>query len=138
MLAIEYVKSRYRCKYMYVLRNRIERLEFYLQHCETKSFVQELRWSSRDCERWEALTDVRRYTYRDNGFFDSIAKIFPSVKKIGRYYAAESKLILDPETGLYSEEKTPSYVKDTVEDSFEKVIRGRDGWLAGQELGEQF
>ncbi|KAH0888453.1 hypothetical protein HID58_050882 [Brassica napus] len=121
MLAIEYVKSRYRCKYMYVLRNRIERLEFYLQHCETKSFVQELRWSSRDCERWEALTDI-----------------FPSVKKIGRYYAAESKLILDPETGLYSEEKTPSYVKDTVEDSFEKVIRGRDGWLAGQELGEQF
>ncbi|XP_010454119.1 PREDICTED: divinyl chlorophyllide a 8-vinyl-reductase, chloroplastic [Camelina sativa] len=75
------------------------------------------------------------------GVLDSIAKIFPSVGeaaefgKIGRYYAAESMLILDPETGEYSEEKTPSYGKDTLEDFFEKVIR--EG-MAGQELGEQF
>ncbi|KAF8094570.1 hypothetical protein N665_0359s0014 [Sinapis alba] len=75
------------------------------------------------------------------GVLDGIAKVFPSVAeaaefgKIGRYYAAESMLILDPETGEYSEEKTPSYGKDTLEDFFEKVVR--EG-MAGQELGEQF
>ncbi|CAA7061899.1 unnamed protein product [Microthlaspi erraticum] len=75
------------------------------------------------------------------GVLDFVAKVFPSVGeaaefgKIGRYYAAESMLILDPETGEYSEEKTPSYGKDTLEGFFEKVIR--EG-MAGQELGEQF
>ncbi|CAN7034282.1 unnamed protein product [Brassica oleracea var. botrytis] len=75
------------------------------------------------------------------GVLDGVAKVFPSVAeaaefgKIGRYYAAESMLILDPETGEYSEEKTPSYGKDTLEDFFEKVVR--EG-MAGQELGEQF
>uniref|UniRef100_A0A1J3HAV4 Divinyl chlorophyllide a 8-vinyl-reductase, chloroplastic n=1 Tax=Noccaea caerulescens TaxID=107243 RepID=A0A1J3HAV4_NOCCA len=75
------------------------------------------------------------------GLLDFVANIFPSVAeaaefgKIGRYYAAESMLILDPETGEYSEEKTPSYGKDTLEGFFEKVIR--EG-MAGQELGEQF
>uniref|UniRef100_A0A1J3C6Y5 Divinyl chlorophyllide a 8-vinyl-reductase, chloroplastic n=1 Tax=Noccaea caerulescens TaxID=107243 RepID=A0A1J3C6Y5_NOCCA len=75
------------------------------------------------------------------GLLDFVANIFPSVGeaaefgKIGRYYAAESMLILDPETGEYSEEKTPSYGKDTLEGFFEKVIR--EG-MAGQELGEQF
>lgn len=71
---------------------------------------------------------------------DSLVKIFPALEdaaeygKIGRYYAAESMLILDPETGDYSAEKTPSYGKDTLEDFFEKVLR--EG-MAGQELGEQ-
>ncbi|KAL5701403.1 3,8-divinyl protochlorophyllide a 8-vinyl-reductase (NADPH) [Ranunculus cassubicifolius] len=71
---------------------------------------------------------------------DSLVKIFPSMEdaaefgKIGRYYAAESMLVLDPETGEYSADKTPSYGKDTLEDFFEKVLR--EG-MAGQELGEQ-
>ncbi|CAH8392022.1 unnamed protein product [Eruca vesicaria subsp. sativa] len=75
------------------------------------------------------------------GVLDGVAKVVPGVKeaaefgKIGRYYAAESMLILDPETGEYSEEMTPSYGKDTLEDFFEKVVR--EG-MAGQELGEQF
>ncbi|XP_072975473.1 divinyl chlorophyllide a 8-vinyl-reductase, chloroplastic [Typha angustifolia] len=74
------------------------------------------------------------------GVLDFLAKAFPSLEdaaefgKIGRYYAAESMLVLDPETGEYSAEKTPSYGKDTLEDFFSKVIR--DG-MAGQELGEQ-
>ncbi|WOL06732.1 divinyl chlorophyllide a 8-vinyl-reductase, chloroplastic [Canna indica] len=74
------------------------------------------------------------------GVFDFLAKIIPSLEdsaefgKIGRYYAAESMLVLDPETGEYSAEKTPSYGKDTLEEFFEKVIR--EG-MAGQELGEQ-
>lgn len=74
------------------------------------------------------------------GILDFLVKIFPSLEdaaefgKIGRYYAAESMLILDPETGEYSAEKTPSYGKDTLEEFFERVLR--EG-MAGQELGEQ-
>ncbi|KAF5738696.1 divinyl chlorophyllide a 8-vinyl-reductase chloroplastic [Tripterygium wilfordii] len=71
---------------------------------------------------------------------DSLVKVFPAMEdaaefgKIGRYYAAESMLLLDPETGEYSAEKTPSYGKDTLEDFFDEVLR--EG-MAGQELGEQ-
>jgi divinyl chlorophyllide a 8-vinyl-reductase len=43
-------------------------------------------------------------------------------------------LVLDPETGEYSDELTPSYGTDTLEQFFDKVIR--EG-MAGQELGEQ-
>ncbi|KAM7485128.1 hypothetical protein LguiA_001137 [Lonicera macranthoides] len=74
------------------------------------------------------------------GVLDFLVKIFPSMEdvaefgKIGRYYAAESMLILDPETGEYNAEKTPSYGKDTLEDFFARVLR--EG-MAGQELGEQ-
>ncbi|XP_022979799.1 divinyl chlorophyllide a 8-vinyl-reductase, chloroplastic [Cucurbita maxima] len=74
------------------------------------------------------------------GILDFLAKFFPAMEdaaeygKIGRYYAAESMLILDPETGEYSAEKTPSYGNDTLEDFFERVLR--EG-MAGQELGEQ-
>lgn len=74
------------------------------------------------------------------GVLDFLVKIFPGLEdaaefgKIGRYYAAESMLILDPETGEYSSDKTPSYGKDTLEEFFEKVLR--EG-MAGQELGEQ-
>ncbi|OAY77511.1 Divinyl chlorophyllide a 8-vinyl-reductase, chloroplastic [Ananas comosus] len=72
--------------------------------------------------------------------FDVLSKVFPSLEdaaefgRIGRYYAAESMLVLDPETGEYSAEKTPSYGKDTLEDFFARVIK--EG-MAGQELGEQ-
>ncbi|XP_062211271.1 divinyl chlorophyllide a 8-vinyl-reductase, chloroplastic-like [Phragmites australis] len=71
---------------------------------------------------------------------DGLAKLFPGLEdaaefgKIGRYYASESMLLLDPETGDYSDELTPSYGKDTLEQFFERVIR--EG-MAGQELGEQ-
>ncbi|MBA0600074.1 divinyl chlorophyllide a 8-vinyl-reductase, chloroplastic [Gossypium raimondii] len=74
------------------------------------------------------------------GILDFLVKIFPSMEdaaefgKIGRYYAAESMLILDPETGEYSAEKTPSYGSDTLEEFFARVLR--EG-MAGQELGEQ-
>uniref|UniRef100_A0A0D3FIH0 NmrA-like domain-containing protein n=1 Tax=Oryza barthii TaxID=65489 RepID=A0A0D3FIH0_9ORYZ len=71
---------------------------------------------------------------------DALAKVFPGVEdaaefgKIGRYYASESMLVLDPDTGEYSDEMTPSYGSDTLEQFFERVIR--EG-MAGQELGEQ-
>ncbi|KAK3147249.1 hypothetical protein QOZ80_3BG0280040 [Eleusine coracana subsp. coracana] len=71
---------------------------------------------------------------------DGLAKLFPGLEdaaefgKIGRYYASESMLLLDPETGEYSDELTPSYGNDTLEQFFQKVIK--EG-MAGQELGEQ-
>ncbi|GMI70335.1 3,8-divinyl protochlorophyllide a 8-vinyl reductase, PALE-GREEN AND CHLOROPHYLL B REDUCED 2 [Hibiscus trionum] len=74
------------------------------------------------------------------GILDFLVKIFPSMEdaaefgKIGRYYAAESMLILDPETGEYCAEKTPSYGSDTLEEFFARVLS--EG-MAGQELGEQ-
>ncbi|KAF3456140.1 hypothetical protein FNV43_RR00790 [Rhamnella rubrinervis] len=74
------------------------------------------------------------------GVLDFLVKVFPSMEdaaefgKIGRYYAAESMLVLDPKTGEYSSEQTPSYGKDTLEKFFERVLR--EG-MAGQELGEQ-
>ncbi|RXH72055.1 hypothetical protein DVH24_025556 [Malus domestica] len=63
------------------------------------------------------------------GVLDFLVKIFPSMEdtaefgKIGRYYAAESMLVLDPETGEYNAEKTLSYGKDTLEEFFETVLR---------------
>uniref|UniRef100_A0A2P2QMR3 Divinyl chlorophyllide a 8-vinyl-reductase, chloroplastic n=1 Tax=Rhizophora mucronata TaxID=61149 RepID=A0A2P2QMR3_RHIMU len=74
------------------------------------------------------------------GVLDFLANIFPSMQdaaefgKIGRYYAAESMLLMDPETREYSPEKTPSYGKDTLEEFFERVLQ--EG-MSGQELGEQ-
>ena len=51
--------------------------------------------------------------------------------KIGRYYAAESMLIWDPETGKYDADSMPSYGNDTL---FKRVP---EQGMAGQELGEQ-
>lgn len=74
------------------------------------------------------------------GFLDLLAKVFRGLEdgvefgRIGRYYAAESMLVLDPKTGKYDAEATPSYGKDTLEAFFEKCVR--EG-MAGQELGDQ-
>nr|GMD60346.1 Divinyl chlorophyllide A 8-vinyl-reductase, chloroplastic [Ipomoea batatas] len=74
------------------------------------------------------------------GFLDLLVKVFPSLEdaaefgKIGRYYAAESMLVWDPEKGEYDAENTPSYGKDTLEEFFKRVLR--EG-MGGQELGEQ-
>mmetsp|Transcript_31774 Transcript_31774/g.51461 ORF Transcript_31774/g.51461 Transcript_31774/m.51461 type:complete len:103 (-) Transcript_31774:334-642(-) len=53
--------------------------------------------------------------------------------KIGRYYAAESMLMLD-DKGQYNSEITPSYGNDTLQDFFENSIKYG---LKGQELGDQ-
>lgn len=74
------------------------------------------------------------------GILDFLVNIFPSLEdaaefgKIGRYYAAESMLVFDPVTNQYSDEETPSYGNDTLEDFFKKVL---EEGMAGQELGEQ-
>jgi divinyl chlorophyllide a 8-vinyl-reductase len=78
---------------------------------------------------------------------DTFAGFFSNMRdaaefgKIGRYYAAESMLMLDDEKSdaekdewVYDASKTPSYGTDTLGDFFKKVsVEG----LAGQELGDQ-
>jgi len=70
---------------------------------------------------------------------DVLAGLFPGIRdtaefaKIGRYYAAESMLVLNPETDQYDGSITPGYGKDTLEGFFKKcVTEGMDG----QELGD--
>ncbi|MCA2978224.1 MAG: NAD(P)H-binding protein [Myxococcaceae bacterium] len=53
--------------------------------------------------------------------------------RIGRYYATESMLVLDPETGTYRDELTPSYGTETLAAFYARVAR--DG-VRGHELGD--
>jgi hypothetical protein len=54
------------------------------------------------------------------GVLDFLAGIFEGMKdtaefgRIGKYYAVESMLVLNPETGRYDAESTPSYGNDTL------------------------
>lgn len=74
------------------------------------------------------------------GVLDTLAKVFPNLEdpaefgKIGKYYATESMLVLNPVTGCYDADATPSYGNDTLEAFFDRVVR--EG-MAGQELGDQ-
>ncbi|MCG8345464.1 MAG: NAD(P)-dependent oxidoreductase [Chlorobiales bacterium] len=68
-----------------------------------------------------------------------LAKIFPKLEdkvefaRIGKYYCSESMLVLNPETGKYDEDATPSFGKDTLRDFYKRALK--EG-LAGQELGD--
>jgi divinyl chlorophyllide a 8-vinyl-reductase len=44
--------------------------------------------------------------------------------RIGRYYATESMLVLDPETGRYDAAATPSFGSETLFDSYRAIIAG--------------
>ncbi len=44
--------------------------------------------------------------------------------RIGRYYATESMLVLDPQTGRYDADATPSAGTDTLPDYYARLIRG--------------
>lgn len=52
--------------------------------------------------------------------------------RIGRYYATESMLLLNPKTGLYDAAATPSYGSDSLFDFYERVIKGE----ASVDLGD--
>jgi divinyl chlorophyllide a 8-vinyl-reductase len=52
--------------------------------------------------------------------------------RIGRYYTSESMLVLNPSTGQYDADATPSYGIDTLRDFYSRVLKGG---LEGQELG---
>lgn len=68
-----------------------------------------------------------------------LAKIFPKLQdkaefaRIGKYYCSESMLVLNPQTGKYDADLTPSYGSDTLRDFYKRVLK--EG-IAGQELGE--
>lgn len=53
--------------------------------------------------------------------------------RIGRFYATESMLCVDPATGEYSSAATPTFGSDTLEAFYRRT---RSEGLAGQELGE--
>ncbi|QOV94625.1 NAD(P)H-binding protein [Novosphingobium sp. ES2-1] len=72
------------------------------------------------------------------GLLDTIAgslglagKLIPSLAtkaelaRIGRYYASESMLMLDPATGRYDADATPSTGSDTLFDHYRAVLDGR-------------
>jgi divinyl chlorophyllide a 8-vinyl-reductase len=52
--------------------------------------------------------------------------------RIGRYYATESMLVLDPATGRYDATKTPSAGSETLFDFYARLIKGE----ASCELGD--
>ncbi|SIO47942.1 divinylchlorophyllide 8-vinylreductase [Rhodovulum sp. ES.010] len=44
--------------------------------------------------------------------------------RIGRYYASESMLVLDPATGRYDADATPEFGTDTLSEHYQKALRG--------------
>ena len=44
--------------------------------------------------------------------------------RIGRYYATESMVVLDPATGRYDADATPSTGSETLFDFYARVIKG--------------
>ncbi|MEM9273536.1 MAG: NAD(P)H-binding protein [Cyanobacteria bacterium P01_F01_bin.143] len=70
-------------------------------------------------------------------FLDAIAKVIPplaakaELARIGHYYATESMLVLNSETGLYDADATPETGKDTLFDYLKQLVDG-------SETAEQF
>jgi divinyl chlorophyllide a 8-vinyl-reductase len=73
------------------------------------------------------------------GVLSMLGTVIPSLRdkaefaRIGRYYATESMLVMDPVSGEYREALTPSYGDDTLRAFYQRVAR--EG-LGGQELGD--
>jgi len=57
--------------------------------------------------------------------------------RIGRYYAEQSMLVLDPATGKYSEEMTPSYGKTTLRKFLVEALEEGSTAMKDQQLGDQ-
>ena len=64
------------------------------------------------------------------GVLAALGRISPAMAdkadlaRIGRYYATESMLVLDPETGHYDADATPSTGTETLFDYYARVIDG--------------
>jgi divinyl chlorophyllide a 8-vinyl-reductase len=65
------------------------------------------------------------------GVLSALGRIAPTLAdkaelaRIGRYYATESMLVLDPATGCYDAAATPRYGTRTLGDHYKDVIAGR-------------
>jgi divinyl chlorophyllide a 8-vinyl-reductase len=64
------------------------------------------------------------------GLLSALSRVAPSfaekaeLARIGRYYATESMLVLDPETGRYDAAATPSFGSETLFDFYAAVANG--------------
>jgi divinyl chlorophyllide a 8-vinyl-reductase len=65
------------------------------------------------------------------GILSALSRLVPALSekaelaRIGRYYATESMLVLNTETGQYDEEATPSFGSETLHDFYHDLINGR-------------
>jgi len=65
------------------------------------------------------------------GTLDTLGRMSPALAakaelaRIGRYYATESMLVLDPATGRYDAAATPSYGTETLFDFYQAVLAGK-------------
>ena len=86
-----------------------------------------------------------RFTHVPVGLLDGIVTVLATggrwvpalaakaeLARIGRYYATESMLVMDPATGRYDAQATPSTGSETLFDYYARVIRGE----ASVERGE--
>lgn len=71
-----------------------------------------------------AMMDIIIKVLDAAGLFSAKLKDKAELARIGRYYATESMLVLDPETGRYDRDATPSFGSDTLFDYYEQVLRG--------------
>jgi len=71
------------------------------------------------------------------GFFPEQMSDAAEYGRIGRYYAEQSMLVLDPDTGKYSEEMTPSYGRTSLRDFLTEAVREGSKKLDEQKLGDQ-
>ena len=64
------------------------------------------------------------------GMLDALGTVFRPLRekaelaRIGRYYATESMLVLDPETGLYDADATPVAGSETLFDFYAQIVSG--------------
>jgi divinyl chlorophyllide a 8-vinyl-reductase len=72
------------------------------------------------------------------GVLSTLGRVIPpladkaELARIGRYYATESMLVLNPETGRYDADATPSAGTETLFDYYAELVRG----TAAAERGE--
>lgn len=71
-----------------------------------------------------ALLDAIIGSLRVAGLVSPKARAKAELARIGRYYATESMLVLDPATGRYSAEATPETGTETLADFYDKLVRG--------------
>jgi divinyl chlorophyllide a 8-vinyl-reductase len=64
------------------------------------------------------------------GVLGTLGRVWPALAdkaelaRIGRYYATESMLVLDPATGRYDAAATPSTGTETLFDFYAELVRG--------------
>ncbi len=71
-----------------------------------------------------ALLDAIIFTLAGLGVLFPPLRDKAELARIGRYYATESMLVLDPKTGAYDADATPSTGNDTLFDHYARLVAG--------------